>query len=255
MKFSLRVVGLFGVVLFTSVFGLIYGVPKQVEESAKGFIQSQIEKEVRQKTAVITESTLAQKAKILADNLGFQESNLKQDIENNLPEKIASIMASMCGYDCEKKKQLADNIKNDYLDKIKNLKVAQINLSELVKGKYIEIVANLKMDLRVFTLSNAAMFLVLLLISFFKPQAIKHLYIPAALLFTSTLISTSIYVFGQDWFYTIIYNDYMGLAYLAYLGIIFGFLLDIALNKCRITSFIFNMIGHAISGIGSVSPC
>ena len=42
MKFSLRVVGLFGVVLFTSVFGLTYGVPKQVEESAKGFIQSQI---------------------------------------------------------------------------------------------------------------------------------------------------------------------------------------------------------------------
>ena len=255
MKTSLRLIGLIGLILFGSVFALTYGVPKQVEESAKGFIKSQIEKEVREKAAVVTDSSLAQKAKSLADKLGYQESQLKKDIENDLPGKIASIMASMCGYDCEKKKQLAAEIKGGYLTKIKNLKVAQVNLSDLVKGKYVEIVSNLKMDLRIFTMSNAAMFLLLLLISIMKPQAIKQLYVPGMLLFVTTLISTSIYVFGQDWFYTIIYNDYMGLAYLVYIGMIFAFLLDIAINKCRVTSIILDMLGSVFSGIGVVTPC
>ncbi len=226
-----------------------------MEASAKSFVKSQIEKEVREKVAVVTESSMVQKAQKLADRLGYQESQLKQDIENNLPEKIASIMANMCGYDCERKKQLASQIKNIYLDKIKNLKVAQVNLSELVKGKYVEIVSNLKTDLRIFTLSNALMFLLMLTISLMKPQAIKHLYLPGMLLLMATLVSTSIYVFGQDWFYTIIYNDYMGLAYLVYIGFIFAFLLDIVLNRCRVTSYILDVLSHVFSGIGDVSPC
>lgn len=255
MKVSLRVVGLLGMVLFLSVFGLTYGVPKQLEESAKSFVKKQIQKEVKQKISPLTESSVVNNAKNLADKLGFQESQLKKDLENNLPEKIASIMAAMCGYDCEKKKQLTNDIKTSYLNKIQSLKVGQVNLSQIVKGKYVEIIGKLKTDLRIFTLSNATMFLLLMLISVLKPQAIKQLYIPGVLLFTSTLIATSIYIFGQDWFYTIIYNNYMGLAYLAYLGIVFSFLMDVALNQCRVTSYIFNLLGHAFSGLGSVSPC
>ncbi len=255
MQITLRLIGLIGLVLFGTVFALTFGVPERIEASAKGFIKNQIEQEVREKAAVVTESSLAQKAKSLADKLGYQESQLKQDIENNLPEKIASIMANMCGYDCEKKKQLADSIKSSYLAKLQNLNVAQVNLSELVKGKYVEIVKNLKADLRIFTLSNASMFLLLLFISILKPQAIKQLYVPGMLLFVATLISTSIYVFGQDWFYTIIYNDHMGIAYLIYIGMIFSFLLDIVLNKCRVTSFILDLLSHVFSGIGEVSPC
>jgi hypothetical protein len=165
------------------------------------------------------------------------------------------IIAQMCGYDCEKKKRLASSIKSSYLNKIQNLKVGQINLSEIVKDKYVSIVGNLKLDLRVFTLSNALMFLVLLLISFLKPAAIKHLFVPGMLLFAATMVSVGFYIFGQDWFYTIIYNDYMGWAYLAYLAVIFGFFMDIVLNKCRVTTEVFNFLGHAVSSIGSVSPC
>lgn len=255
MNVSLRVLGLLGLLLFGSFFALTFGVPEAVEKSAKGFVQSQVQKEVREKIAPITESSVVNKAKALADKLGFQESQLKKDLENNLPEKIASIMAQMCGYDCEKKKQLANDIKDGYLDRIKNLKVGQINLSQIVQGKYVEIVGNLKLDLRIFSMSNTLMFLLLVLISLIKPQAIKHLYLPGFLLFVATVVATSFYLFGQDWFYRIIYNDYMGFAYLVYLAIIFGFMIDVVLNKCRITSFILNMLGHAITGIGSVSPC
>lgn len=255
MKISLRLIGMVGLSLFGLAFALTFGLPQAVENSAKGFIKSQVEKEVKTKVSNLTETGFGKKAKRLADKLGFQESKLKQDLADNLPEKIAAIMAKMCGYDCEKKKQLASSIKDNYLSKIKKLKVGQFNLSAMVKDKYISIVGELKADLRIFTLSNAIMFAMLLLISLLKPAAIKHLFIPGILLLAATLLSVGFYVFGQDWFYTIVFNDYMGWTYLAYLGVIFGFLIDIVLNKCRVTSKVFNFIGHAISSLGSVSPC
>ncbi len=255
MLLSLRMVGLLGLLLFASAFGLTFGVPEWVEQSAKGFIQNKITEEVKAKVTPLSESSVAEKAKKLADKLGFQESQLKKDLENNLPEKIASVLASMCGYDCEKKKQLSKNITDSYLSKINHLQLGQFNLSQMVKDKYVEIVGNLKTDLRIFTFSNALMFTLLLFISLLKPQAIKHLYVPGALLLTATLLSVSIYLFGQDWFYTIIYNDYMGWTYLIYLSLIFALLMDIVLNKGRVTTEVFNFIGHAISSVGSISPC
>ncbi len=255
MKISLRLIGILGLLLFGFVFTLTYGVPKVVEDSAKGFVKSQIEKEVKIKVSSMTDSSLGEAAESLVDKLGFRESQLKKDLEDNLPEKIAAVMAQMCGYDCEKKKQLASSIKGGYLAKIQKLKVGQFNLSDVVKGKYVSIVGNLKSDVRIFALSNALMFSVLLLISLLKPAALKHLFVPGILLLTATVVSVGFYVFGQDWFYTIIYNDYMGWIYLVYLGVIFGFFMDIALNKCRVTTEVFNFIGHAISNIGLVSPC
>lgn len=47
----------------------------------------------------------------------------------------------------------------------------------------------------------------------------------------------------------------MGLAYLVYIAMIFVFLLDIVINRCRVTSFILDMLGQVLSGIGDVSPC
>ncbi len=255
MNISLRLTGLIGLLLFGTLFGFTYGVPEQVEQSAKSFVKYQINQEVKAKIAQVSETNLGKRAISLADRLGFQESQLKKDLENNLPEKIASIMAAMCGYDCEKKKQLAQDIKASYLERIQNFQVGQFNLSNVVKGKYVEIVSNLKTDLRIFTFSNALMFLLLLLISFFKPQANQHLFVPGMLLFLATLSATCIYVFGQDWFYTIIYNDYMGYGYLIYLGVIFGFLMDIVLNQCRITTEVFNFIVDAIGSIEVIEPC
>ncbi|MCB1581795.1 MAG: hypothetical protein KDI92_01945 [Xanthomonadales bacterium] len=255
MSLSLRIVGLLGLLLFSGVFALTFGVPEWVEQSAKGFIQNKVTKEVKEIASPVIDSSLAQTAKKLADELGFQESQLKKDLDNQLPEKIASILVSLCGYDCEKKKQLGKDIRDSYQNRISNLKLGQHHLNQLVKSQYLEITDNLKADLRIFTFSNALMFTFLLLTSLLKSQSIKHLYVPGVLLLLATIISIVLYLFGQDWFYTIVYNDYMGWTYLVYLGLIFGLLMDIAFNKGRVTTEVFNFIGHTFSSIGSISPC
>ena len=56
-------------------------------------------------------------------------------------------------------------------------------------------------------------------------------------------------------FYTILYNDYMGFGYLAYIAVIFGFLLDITFNGAKVTTQIINGIANAIGSAFSVVPC
>ena len=255
MNTTLRLIGIVGVSLFGLLFLVTFTSPEKIEESSKVFVKSQIEKEVREKQQTIANSTAAEAALIIAGKLGLEKDRIQSSLDDNLPEKIDSILASMCGYDCEKKKLLAQSIATTYLERIKNIQIAERTLSDLVRDKYVEIVGHLKQDLRVFLGSNLAMFLILVMVSFLNPQAMNHLFLPGLLLVFATVISSGIYIFGQDWFYTILYNDYMGFGYLFYIGLIFGFLLDIALNKGRIVTEIINSIANAIGSSISLTPC
>jgi hypothetical protein len=255
MKISLRLVGIIGLSLFSMLFWITFDFFGTVEESAKGFVKQQIEKEIREKYKDSKSSTFADKALRLAGSLGYEEQRIRDNLNNNLPEKIASIIAEMCGYDCEKKKALVKSMTSGYMERIANLQVAQQKLGSMVKGKYLEVVSSLKTDLRIFFGSNVVMFLILLLISFLKPKSVSHLFLPGAFLLVSTIAASAIYLFGQDWFYTILYNDYMGFGYLAYIGGIFGFLMDVAFNKARVTTEIINAILNAIGSAISVAPC
>jgi len=255
MSTSLKLIGIFGILLFGALFSVTFVSPEKVEDSAKGFVKSQIEKEIREKQQAMSESSVAEAALNIAGRLGLEKEKIQADLDNKLPEKIASIVAAMCGYDCEKKKALAQSIATGYMERIKNIQVAESTLSDVVKGKYLEIVSNLKLDLRIFLGSNLAMFFVLITISFLKPRAVQHLFLPGMLLAVATIISSSIYVFGQDWFYTILYNDYMGFGYLLYIATIFGFLIDITFNKARVTTEIINGIANAVGSAFSVVPC
>ena len=73
--------------------------------------------------------------------------------------------------------------------------------------------------------------------------------LPAGLLFIATVASIAIYIFGQNWFYTLVFSNYMGWGYLTYVGVIFGFLLDIVFNGASITTSIVEAIGSFFKGI------
>jgi hypothetical protein len=255
MSITLRSIGLFGILLFGVLFFFTFASSETIEESAKGFVKYQIEKEMRENQRLLTESSVADKARGIAEKLGKESEQIQENLEHNLPEKIASVISSMCGYDCERKKALAQSITSDYLERLKSISIAQDTLGYLIKGKYIEIVGNLKIDLRIFLGSNCLMFLILLIVSLSKPKAIAHLFLPGLLLLSATILASTIYIFGQDWFYTILYSDYMGFGYLAYIAVIFGVLVDIALNKARVTTEVINGIANAVGSAFSVAPC
>lgn len=255
MNNILKLIALFGILLYGTLFLMTFVSSEKIEDSAKAFVKSQIEKEIRAKQKLISESAVTDAVLNLAAELGFEKEKIQADLDNNLPEKIAGIIASMCGYDCENKKALAQSISSGYLERIKNIRVAEQTLSDIVKGTYLEILSNLKRDLRIFLISNLTMFFIILVVSFLKPSNVQHLFLPGTLLALATMIAASLYIFGQDWFYTILYNDYMGFGYLVYVGVIFGILMDISLNKAKVTTEIINGIANAFGSAFSVVAC
>jgi hypothetical protein len=119
-----------------------------------------------------------------------------------------------------------------------------------MQSGYLAVVADLTRDIRIFTASNSVAFLLLLLVSFLKPEAVRELFVPGVLLAISTLACTYLYVFEQDWLLTIVHGSYLGWAYAAWLALAFGFLCDIWLNQARVTARVTEGV---VGGIGSIA--
>ena len=75
------------------------------------------------------------------------------------------------------------------------------------------------------------------------------------LLAVAVTVSSYCYVFGQNWFFSIVYSDYWGFVYLAFLGFVFGLLTDIFLNRGRVTTRLGNGLLHAAGSSFSLALC
>lgn len=259
MNLTLRTFGILGILLFGTAFWFTFGVPGYVEQAAKGFIKGQIEKETKEKVASLSQRANGTKLgkiakKMIAANQD-EIARIKQQLDTRLHDKIAAVIAEMGDLSCECRNKYAAFIKKGFKEHLATLKAANEKLKAFMKMKYMEIVSRLLLDLRIFTGSNLAVFMLLLLISFFKPQVVAHLFLPGILLFLSTLICSYFYLFNQNWFFTIVYSDYVGFGYSAYVAALFCIFCDIVFNSARITTEIINGIFSSIGSAFTVTPC
>jgi hypothetical protein len=125
----------------------------------------------------------------------------------------------------------------------------------LIQASYMDVATDLKRDIRIFAAANAGAFFLLVLISFLKPQAVRHLFVPGLLLCAATLVCVYGYVFEQNWLLTLINGSYLGFAYATYLGVVFLLLCDVVLNRGRITTRLANGLVHGVGGTLSLIPC
>jgi len=259
MKTTLRIIGVIGALIFGTFFYFTYSTPGYVEEVGKDFIKSQIEKKTNQKVDSIKlksqDSKLAKIAAALYKKQQEKIDHLKNQLKNKAHDKLAAVIAEMRDLDCECRKKYSKMFKDGYEFQIVSFQTANDKLLGFMKMKYMEVATELKRDIRIFTGSNTLVFLFLLLISFLKPKAVTHLFLPGVLLLTATLVCSFFYIFEQNWLFTIIYNNYLGFAYLGYVGVVFLFLCDIVFNRARITTEIINGILNAIGSAASVAPC
>jgi len=255
LKLTLRVIGLAGLVLFAGLFGATYLSADSVERVGQAFIKYQVEKEVRETYGRMADSTYGKALGRLKGKYEAEARQIQAALNDNLPAKIANVIAAMCRLDCKQRQALQQSIESEYRTRLAATGGAVDTITELIKGKYLEIVANLMRDVRIFLGSNALLFLAVAALAFLKPRAAIQLYLPAAFLVVSTVICSGVYLFGQNWFFTIIYNDYVGFGYVAYVGVLFGFLYDIAFNKARVTTEIVNAVLGAIGSAVQAVPC
>ena len=259
---SLRGLGLLGIILFVPLFIFTFADPHLIEKSGKSFIQWKLQKETDKKIDTFRlpeagkfEKLLGKKAANLRKQTEEYLTEIKAQLKADSPSIIAAQIAKMRNLDCECRKKWEQHLRTSMKLQIASLKKAKAKLIDYSQAKYMEIVKKLTLDVRIFLGANAVIFITLFMVSFLKPHAINHLFLPSTLMLVSTIICSYFYIFEQNWFYTIIYNDYTGFGYIGYLAFVFAILCDIVFNKGRVTTEILNAILSAIGRAGSLVPC
>ena len=258
-RLSLRSIGIVGAAIFATFFTFTHSVPGWVEQFATDYIESEAEKRIGHTIDAIrppeSDRALARLAQSMYEKNEAQIDQLRANLRTKVHEQWAAALALIRDLDCECRKKHADLFESGFKTDIALLQAANDRIVDFIHSTYMDVATELKRDIRIFTASNATVFVLLLLISFLKPQAITHLFLPGLLLAISTLICSYFYMYEQNWLLTIIHSNYLGLAYFAWLGIVFLFLCDIVFNRGRVTTEILNTIFNAIGSAASVVPC
>jgi len=242
--------------LFGLAFFLTFLSPIYYERAARSFLEYKIEQKIKNRVGFNSDGKVATFAKKLLEKNQQRINDLKERFLPVLRARIASIVADMQTHNCECRQRMLQGLAvvstlASTLD-IAFLEKSEPQLRNLIEGQYGEIVSSLLRDLRIFTASNLVAFAALLLLSFVKSGYVRQLFLPGLLLAVASIITSVIYIFGQNWFFTILYNDFVGMAYIVWLVLVYGFLCDIALFKARITSSIVDLF---VSSIDVASPC
>ncbi|MEO0883652.1 MAG: hypothetical protein AAFY34_13125 [Pseudomonadota bacterium] len=248
-----------GALVFAGLWAYVRFAPEDFDQRTRDFAISKIENKVDEGISDIAQSETVDRVSELAgrfsDSLQAKVDEYRFSLDQGIDVVIADILAAACRLDCERREQARQAVEATFESAIARYGFAIERVESLVVGEYDDVMNELRFDLGIFSGSNAIALLFALLLSIFRGRAAKHL-LPIALTLTGgTLLMIYWYVFGQDWVMTIIFSDYWGWAYSWFLAILCALMIDIAANRARITSFLFNGIGNAFGSGFSFAPC
>lgn len=249
------VLGALGSVFFSLAFAASFASPGFVEQAAKQVIRQEVEKQVRQKIDALDESFLLRQAQVLARGQAERMAQAQRALAQQLPERLSRVIAEMADLDCECRKKVEAGIRGGLEGEVAGASAIHERLMVLIRTKYLETARQVVHEFRIFTGINALVFALLLGAVLLKPRAGLHLLPSAALLLVAALVTGYLYLFNQDWLHTLVFNDYVGFGYLAYLGAAFALLGDVVLNKARVTTEMLRLVLETAGSAVEVVPC
>ena len=244
-------IGLLGLIVCASALMMIVTQPDAVEARTQHFVVNEVEKGTRAALKETESDGLAKTAmQRLARKYDDQAFILQHGIADRVPLIVATILAERCKGDCPEADTLEDIGLSLVLGKAMELEVKGATLREFVAERYDRTISGLMLDLKIFTFVNAMAFALVLLLSAAKGQTIARPLLKLTLMIAaSVLISSYFYLFGQDWFSTILLNQYVGWAYLLWMLLLLGLLIDIGFLRGMISNWIISAIGAAFSAL------
>ncbi len=255
MRVSVLLLGIIGCLLFTAAFVVSLLSPGFVEQIAKDLIRYQVEKKVHEKLASLDANFLVKKAERFAKGHADEIALAKSQLAEQLPARIADVIAEMRNLDCECRNKIESSIREGFEWRIANASQLQARLTTLIRSKYMETAAHLTREFRIFTATNALVFGLLILAVLLKRQAGLLLLPSAIVLLAAATITAYLYLFKQNWLHTLVFNDYVGFAYVGYLAVVFAFLCDIIFNRGRITARLLSRLLETLGSGIQVLPC
>jgi ABC-type multidrug transport system fused ATPase/permease subunit len=237
-------VGAVGLAFFALAFLASIVSPGYVEQVAKNIIRYEVEKKVHEKVEAIDTHFLTKKAEVFAQAYTDDITRVRGQLAQQLPARIAEVVAQMRNLDCECRKKIETNIREGFEWRITRASAAQERLTTLIRSRYMETASQLTREFRIFTGTNAIVFALLLIAILFKRQAGLHLLPTAFVLLLAATVTAYLYLFNQNWLHTLVFSDFVGFAYIGYLG-----------GAARVTTEVLNALFSAAGSAVQVVPC
>jgi len=244
--------GLTGTLVFGLAFALSWAAPGHVENIARELIRAEVEKRVTEAMQSLDSNPVARLAERLSGRNQDDRDGIRHRLADAVPKTVARIVAEMRDPDCACRRPVGHAPASTF--DWRGAHLGQINdqLTLLVRSQYLRIAKGLTREFRIFTAANALVFLLLGVAAAGRQRDGRELLIPALILLAAAFGVALIYLFGQNWLQTIVFNDYIGFGYTAWLAIAFAFLGDLIVNRARVTRAMLETVG---SGVTCASPC
>ncbi|WP_162913942.1 hypothetical protein [Taklimakanibacter lacteus] len=252
IRLLVMVVGFAGSLLFTGAFIASWTNAHFISQAAREVIRYRVAQEMDEKVEALGADFLVEKAKILMKDKAEEIGRMKLLLKAKIPEIVALVASQMADLNCECRNRLSRGLRDFVVAQIADAAQLQDRLTDLIKTKYLEVEGQLTREFRIFTGTNAAAFILLTLAVFMRRQAGVHFLPVGLVLLLATLVTSYFYLFNQNWLHTIVFGDYVGFVYTAYLVFVFACLCDIVFNRAQVTA---TVLDATIGNLFRVLPC
>jgi hypothetical protein len=255
VRFALLILSLFGASFFGGVFILSFVNPVLIEQAAREVVRIEVERSVGQKIEALSNSRVALLAQKALDKAEVDVEQTQRAIRDELPRKIAIVVGDMLNANCECRKRLVEYAQLGGSEHLSSLTKVRTRLVSLIELTYASVTTSLLREVRIFTASNAAAFMLLGLVTLLRRKAKLQLVFPALVLVGAVLITGGIYLFNQNWLHTIVFGEYVGFAYTFYLTGVALLLADVIFNRARVTTRLVNSALQVVGSAATATPC
>lgn len=253
LRRGLLAVSLLGILFSGAGLAVTFVDERRFEEMTRQVVTWRVEREMKDLVTLPPAKeggALAALRNRMADSVDIGERLLGSNLPERIAEKTAKLCVCQLGIEDraenqrrfnEAKSRIAIAIRNGLSGGMALTRIKIETLDDLISGYYVETVDGLKRDLRIFFGSNLALYAMVGLGVLFSALG-NALVVPAFLLFLGTLVSSGLYLFGQNWLSTILFHSWTGFAYLGWVAFITVFLADVFLNRARVTLRILSSV-------------
>lgn len=254
MRRFLLILSAIGALVFAGALVVSFTNPLLIERAAREIVRIEVERKTGEQIDALTNSRVAGLAQRALKQTDADIERTRQAIRDEVPQRVANVIANMLKADCECRKRLVRTAEQAENDKLSSLGQVRERLTSLIESAYASVTRNLLREFRIFTGANAVAFLILGLTTVLRRRASLQLALPAALL-GAVVVTGGFYLFAQNWLHTIVFGDYVGLAYGAYLGGVAIGLIDVLVNRARMTTVVVNAVFSVLGLAIQAAPC
>lgn len=255
MRRALLILSLLGFGGFAALLATSFLHPLLLERGARELVRIEVERRVGAKVEALSNSKVADLAGRVLSKVDADIVEAKRKLSEEVPRRVAAVVSGMLDANCACRKWMREAAVKGQEARIDSLTHMRERLVVLIETTYASVANSLLREVRIVSTANAVAFALLGLIAFTRRGAAIQLLVPAFVLTGAVALTAGMYVFYQNWLHTLVYSDYVGFGYVAYLAVVAGFLADVFLNRSRITTRLVNALLNLVGSVVQVVPC